>query len=120
MRISDWSSDVCSSDLDAVKEYSETFGWEPFLYPRGPMLLFNIPNSDSESEQFVFNAITRAPARFTGLNALCWALFNDAPYFGGADGTVYKFDTGASVNGTNIELDGIGRAMGREQGGSTG
>lgn len=91
---------------DAVRDYGSLFGWEPFLYPRGTMLIFNIPISTTEAHQYVFNTITRAPTRFTGIDAFCWTLFNDDPYFGGI-GTVYKFDTGAADNGTNIELDAL-------------
>lgn len=92
---------------DAVRDFGALFGWEPFLYPRGTMLIFNIPISTTEAHQYVFNTITKAPTRFTGIPALCWALFNDSPYFGTADGRVCKFDTGASDDGSNIELDAL-------------
>jgi hypothetical protein len=93
---------------DAVQAGSSLFGWQPFIYPKGTMLLFNIPDSSVEAEQFVFNTITRAPCRFTGINAACWGLLNDAPYFGGmADGTVYKFDDGFADNGADIDADAL-------------
>ncbi|MDA0337242.1 MAG: hypothetical protein O2782_18930 [bacterium] len=93
---------------DAVQAGSSLFGWQPFIYPKGTMLLFNIPDSSVEAEQFVFNTITRAPCRFTGINAACWALLNDAPYFGGqADGTVYKFDDGFADNNEAIAADAL-------------
>lgn len=89
---------------DAVRAYGTNFGWQPIVYPQGTYLLFNIPNSTA-SEQFVFNSITGAPTRFTGQDALCWALLNDNIFFGGKDGVVYQADTGESDNGANIEAD---------------
>ena len=92
---------------DAVQSGASLFGWQPFIYPKGTMLLFNIPQSAVESQQFVFNTITRAPCRFTGINAACWGLLNDAAYFGGFDGKVYKFDNGNSDNGSDINADAL-------------
>lgn len=91
---------------DAVRLYKSTFGWEPFIYPRGRMLLFNVPQAGATRHQYVFNSITRRPCRFTGVNAVCWALFNDEAYFGG-DGAVYKFDTGTSDDGAEINGDAL-------------
>ena len=90
---------------DAVRLYSSNFGWQPIVYPKGTMMLFNIPTSATASEQYVFNTITGAPCKFTGMSALCWALLNDDLYYGGPDGVVYKADTGESDKGANIEAD---------------
>ena len=92
---------------DAVRAGGSLFGWQPFLYPKGSMLIFNIPQSSTKAHQYVFNTITRAPCRFTGVNALCWGLMNDNAYFGGTDGKVYKFDDGSSDNGTAIMGDAL-------------
>lgn len=92
---------------DAVRLYSGVDGWEPFLYPRGTMLLFNIPTSSTVSQQFVFNTLTQAPCKFTGLNARCWALLNDKPYFGTSDGRVMEFDTDTSDDGLDINADAL-------------
>lgn len=91
----------------AVRSYKAEFGWQPQLYPRSAMLIFNVPQSNSKYHQYVFNTITGAPCRFTGVNAVCWALLDDEAYFGGTDGKVYKFDTGMSDNGANIEADAL-------------
>lgn len=49
---------------------------------------------------------TRAPCRFTGMNAACWAVYNEELYFGSVTGgTVGKADTGADDNGMNISGD---------------
>lgn len=90
---------------EAVRTSGSNFGWQPILYPRGTMLLFNIPISGTTSHQYVFNTLTKAPCRFIGQNANCWALFGDNLYFGGKDGVVYKADNGNSDNNSSIVGD---------------
>jgi hypothetical protein len=93
---------------DSVLSYVTAFGWDCFVYPRGTMLLFNVPQSltdTTKKHQYVFNTLTKAPCRFTGIPALCWGLLDDRAYFGAPDGTVYLFDEGASDNGANIVSD---------------
>jgi len=97
------SAQIDKSVNSAVRDYGSLFGWQPFLYPRGQMLIFNIPQS-GEYHQFVFNTLTGAPARFTGLNAICWGLLNDEPFFG-VNGAVHKFDTGTNDDGSAIAGD---------------
>jgi hypothetical protein len=92
---------------DAVRSYSGLFGWEAFIYPAGRMLMFNIPQTSTTAHQYVFNTLTRAPCRFKGWNAQCWALVGNIPYFGGADGKVYRADIGTSDNGTAIFGDAL-------------
>jgi hypothetical protein len=92
---------------DYVRDYGSLFGWEPLIYPRRTMLLFNVPISSTAAYQIVFNVLTKAPCRFTGIPAICWGLRNDDAYFGSSNGTVYKFDTGASDAGTNINTDAL-------------
>ena len=92
---------------DAVRSYGTNFGWQPFIYPKGTMLIFNVPLSTTKMHQYVFNTITRAPCRFTGVNAVCWALNGDVAYFGGTGGVVYKFDDGTSDASTAIAGDAL-------------
>ena len=92
---------------DYVRDYGSLFGWEPFIYPRRTMLLFNVPTSSSTADQIAFNTITRAPCKFTGIPAVSWGLRNNDPYFGSSNGTVYRFDTGPSDAGTNINTDAL-------------
>ena len=101
------SAQINKSVNDAVIAAGGTYGWEPFLYPIGTMLIFNVPQSTNVFHQYVFNTITNKPCRFTGLNAICWALNNDIAYFGGTDGAVYRADNGTSDNGKNIEADAV-------------
>jgi hypothetical protein len=101
------SAQINKAVNDDVRDHGSLYGWQPFLYPRGTMLLFNIPQSSVKFYQYVFNTITGAPCRFTGINGVCWGLLNDEPYFGGTDGTVYKFDTGTSDNSASIAGDAL-------------
>lgn len=101
------SVQINNAVTEAARDYSASFGWEGMLYPSGQMLIFNVPQTTGTVHQYVFNTITRAPCRFIGMNARCWGLLNDQPYFGGSDGAVYRFDTGASDNGTNISADAL-------------
>lgn len=101
------SSQINKAVNDAVRTSGSLFGWQPILYPRGKMMLFNIPQTSTTAHQYVFNTITGAPTRFTGVNALCWNLRGSDIFFGGPDGTVYQFDVGANDNGSDIEVDGL-------------
>lgn len=92
---------------DAVRDYSTEYGWQPFLYPRGTQMIFNVPQGNDTFHQYVFNTITGAPCRFTGINAVCWGLKGNEAFFGGTDGVVYKYDDGTSDAGTNIEYDAL-------------
>lgn len=102
------SSQINKAVNDAVKSGADLFGWEPFIYPKATMLMFNVPQNSSTAHQYVFNTITNKPCRFTGMNARCWALLGDVAYFGGNDGKVYRFDPAYySDNGSNIVGDAL-------------
>lgn len=89
---------------DSVINYGSNYGWQAMTYPKGQWLLFNVPVSSSVSHQYVFNVLTKAPCRFTGMNATCWANYNDYPFF--ASGTaIYKADNGTNDNGAAISSD---------------
>lgn len=78
-------------------------GWQIFEYPKANLVIVNVPQSERATQhQYVMNTLTGAWSRFTNINAGCWALLNGVPYFGGNDGTVYKWDTGYLDNGANI------------------
>ena len=101
------SRQITTAVNEAVRDYKSNFGWEPFIYPKGQMLIFNVPLSSSEAHQYVFNTITQRPCRFTGINAVTWALLDDNAYFGGFDGVVYRFDNTNADAGNNINADGV-------------
>lgn len=91
---------------DSVRTYGSNFGWQPVLYPKGTMMLVNVPSSPN-AVQYAFNTLTGAPCRFTGMNAQCWGLVGDALYFGTTDGKTMLFDSGTSDNGTAIAGDAL-------------
>jgi len=86
----------------AAVTYGSNFGWQMIHYPKANMLIVNVPvTAGSGQHQYVMNTVTGAWARFKGIAANCWAIFNDEPYFG-ADEFVGQFWDEYSDNGTNI------------------
>jgi hypothetical protein len=99
------SKKIARAVTEATALYGSNFGWQPLLYPSGNMGLFNVPLSATVSHQYVMNTIHGAWCRFTGLNAACWAVYNDQLYFGGASGKVYRADNGTDDNGLTIQAE---------------
>lgn len=99
------SKRIAHAVTEATKLYSANFGWQPILFPPANMGVFNVPISATESHQYVVNTINGAWCRFTGLNAACWAVYNDQLYFGGASGKVYQSDNGTNDNGMTIQAE---------------
>ena len=90
---------------NATQLYRTNFGWDLEHYPLGDMLLLNVPVVEgTEIEQYVMNTITGAWARFTDIDATCWAVYNRNLYFGGST-NVGLFGTSKSDNGSNINAD---------------
>lgn len=91
---------------DAYASYSANTGWQGIYYPRGGMVIFNIPVLNSSNyDQHVVNVKTGAWTTFDGMDARCWGVFNDQLYFGGGDGVVYRADYGDDDNGAYIAAD---------------
>ena len=89
----------------ASRSYKSNFGWQPFFYPRGGMVIFNIPLIEgTTAHQYVSNSTTGAWCRFKNMNANCWELCNDNAYFGG-NGSVYLSDDGLDDDGSDIMTD---------------
>lgn len=91
----------------AYNQASATQGWQCVEYPVGKLLVLNVPIVENEtSVQFVMNANTGAWCRFTGFNAGVWSLKGTELFFGGTDGTVYKYegndDDGEPIDGTSV------------------
>lgn len=97
------SSKISHAVQEAVEDYRSYFGWQPIFYPKGNMLLFNIPESTNGNSamQFIMNPTSGAWARYTNMEANCWEIHDDALYFGGAT-IVYQADTGLSDNGADV------------------
>lgn len=91
----------------SANSYGTNFGWCASYYAEGNKVIFNVPVVESLTyQQHVYNSITGAWCRFTGIPSICWCVFNGALYFGG-DSTVYKAETGYSDAGSNIQCDAL-------------
>jgi len=89
----------------ATQSYQDNFGWFGIAYQKGSLAIYNIPTVDlTEAEQYVQNLQTGSWCRFTGLNAICWAIADDNPYFGSPSG-VYRWDTGVTDAGVTLTAD---------------
>lgn len=97
-------TDKISNAFNAVaRDYGSNFGWEACIYPKGHMLVVNVPIvENSETNQYVMNLLTGAWCKFRGMTANCWALLNDSLYFAGTGGRVYQADYGTSDNSAAI------------------
>ena len=84
--------------LEAFTSYGALAGWSMSSYPRSRLALINVPTSSSTAFQFVVNVQTGAWCTYgkvsSPLNATCWGTFNEDPYYGKSDGTVYRAETG--------------------------
>lgn len=88
-----------------VQSYNSQYGWQVIDYPLGNKLLINVPEvAATTSHQWVMNQVTKAWCRFTGWNANCWELQQDALYFGG-NTKVYLADVNYTDDGTPITTD---------------
>lgn len=84
------------------RQNPDAAAWQVFLYPTGTMAMVNAPQPGAGTyHQWVINTQTGAWCRFKGINAQCWGLFNNAPYFGGST-VVFQFDVTNADNGTAI------------------
>lgn len=92
-------STVINTDINA---YKSVYGWQPILHPLGKKMLLNVPTTEgSVAHQYVMNTTHGAWTKFTGWDAICFEVFADNLYFGGAT-AVYVADTGADDNGSDI------------------
>ena len=85
----------------AASQYYNNFGWQIIYYASENMLILSIPTNDG-MEQYVMHTITKAWARFTGINAYCWVNSVDNDIHFGGNGYVGTFYSGFSDNGSNI------------------
>lgn len=91
----------------SAQSYKANYGWQLIPYPKGTLAVLNVPITEGVLQyQYVMNTLTKAWCRFKGINANCWAVYNDNLYFGGNAGVVYKADNGGTDNGTAIDAVG--------------
>jgi len=96
------SKNIGNAVSQAVAAGSSLEGWGALLYPKGTQIIVNVPQSTTQFYQYVMNTITGAWCRYIGMNAICWEVFNDVPYFGSAAGLVYQFDKDSADGKTPI------------------
>ena len=85
----------------AATNYYSNFGWQIQYFASENMLILSIP-TNSGMEQYVMHTITKAWARFTGIQAYCWEVSGDNTMHFGGDGFVGNFYASSSDAGTNI------------------
>ena len=85
----------------ACTNYFANFGWQINYFASENMLILSIPTNDG-MEQYVMHTITKAWARFTGIQGYCWEVSGDDDMHFGGDGFVATLYTDTSDNGTNI------------------
>lgn len=77
---------IQSAVSTSISAYGGNFGWQVFYLARENQLWLNVPVAEgSAQQQYVMNTITKNWAQFTGMEANCWVLFQDSPYFGGSN-----------------------------------
>jgi len=80
-------------------------GWEILLHPAANFILINTPGVViGQTQQLVYNTLTKAWTIFEGMAAYSWANVRDAIMFGG-DGIVYRAWEGSL---DDVPLDGDG------------
>lgn len=90
------SKRITNAMASAARSYKSNYGWEPVVYPRGTQLIVNVPVVENDAaEQYVMNTLTGAWCKFDNHNANCWAVFNDALYYGTNESTVRQADYGS-------------------------
>lgn len=86
----------------ACSQFATNFGWQINFLAEANMLILNIP-VDGGMEQYVMNTISKAWARFTGIEAYCFAVSGDQDMHFGGDGYVGRFfDTNTDGADSNI------------------
>ena len=92
---------------DAARSYGTLFGWDVTSYPRGNMLVMNVPTAEnSTAVQYVQNTLTGAWCQFQGWNANCFHVHSGKLYYGGQSGDVYEADIGATDDAETIVATG--------------
>lgn len=86
---------------DAYANGSAMFGWQAIENSKERLLIINVPSVEhTTTYQFVMNVMNGAWCKFSAINTNCWASLGDQIYFGGVDGTVYRYGASTLDNST--------------------
>lgn len=78
----------------------QTKTWQAIAWTESQMLAIALPTASGQAPIWlVSNAETGTWARFTGMDASCFAVFNGGLYFGSPDGNIYQANIGGMDNG---------------------
>lgn len=88
---------------DATESYGDNYGWHSVLHSGDGLFIVNVPISANESVQHVRNTATGAWCKWTGINAVSFAVLDGLLYFLATDGIVYVYG-GTSDNGGFIPM----------------
>jgi hypothetical protein len=96
-------SDKIRGAIDELKPYYANDGWQITFLPSYNYLLINVPISENQANQYIYNLENKTWCRFTGIDAYSFTTFKDKVYFGGkAAGAVYEMFTAGTDNGLYI------------------
>jgi hypothetical protein len=101
----DLSDKISLAVSEAMRLYRDNAGWQSIFYPRGRMLIFNVPRSTTSFDQHVMNTDTQAWCKFTGWNFPTFALYDNDLFAGGTNGKIYKCNDGFADDGAAIVAD---------------
>ena len=90
--------------VEAVGRHGADTGWQVTVHSRAGRTIVNVPLGGGRFEQYAMDTRTGAWARWTGIDAHCWGLFDENVHFGAAAGTVHRM-TGTTDAGAAIEGD---------------
>lgn len=85
-----------------ASQHNSKFGWGITSYPKGGMLIINVPISGNKSVQHVMDTRSGSWTTFRGWNAKCFCTLNDDLYFADEHGNIRQADVGTSDNGQFI------------------
>jgi hypothetical protein len=86
---------------DAVVARQGLSGWQIATWPLQSMGIINLPKTNvGDVTQFVANVRTGAWARYIGYDSNCFAVYNNALYYGTSDGRVMQAETGGQDGGS--------------------
>lgn len=95
---------LAGAAVDSARSYAGNTGWQAVHYPRGNLVLFNVPVGNNTFHQFGVNTLTGGAFKFEGWNASAFGVAYDKLYMGGNQ-KVFLCDDGLKDGTANIQID---------------